>query len=74
VAHQDGTNLARLTDSPDREEVAPVWAPEGDRILYLGCTETCDLFVRPADGSGAETKLTNGGVGAADWQPAPRGQ
>jgi TolB protein len=65
----DGSRLTRITNAPGREEVAPAWSPDGDRIVFLGCSEgTCDLIVRSAKPGGTETTLIHGGAGAPDWQ------
>jgi len=30
----DGSGLAQMTHEPDREVIAPVWAPDGSKLLY----------------------------------------
>ena len=59
----------RLTFDP-RNESAPVWSPDGRRILFFGnFPSQTDLFAVPSDGTGAiETILSNGRDNlASDW-------
>ena len=74
VAHSDGSELRRLTNTAQRFEFAPVWSPDGERIAFVGCSgapATCHLYVVAPDGSG-ELQLSSlevtGGEGAVDWQ------
>jgi Tol biopolymer transport system component len=74
TVHKDGTQLTRITNAPGRDELAPAWSPDGARLVFLGCNNgDCDLLVRNADGTGAETTLLHGGAGAPDWQALPPG-
>jgi hypothetical protein len=77
--HANGVGLVRLTDTPGRAEVNPVWSPDGTRIAFLGCpsplgSSDCGIYTINRDGSG-ETQVPNlmasFAEGALDWQPAP---
>jgi hypothetical protein len=35
VIHTDGSQLQRIASSPGRGPCCPVWAPDGDRLVYL---------------------------------------
>jgi Tol biopolymer transport system component len=53
----DENMASRLTPEPTWS-LAPAWSPDGARIVYGASREgASDLFVRPADGVGAETRL-----------------
>jgi len=57
--------LSRLTFDPSEDEF-PVWSPDGLRIIFSSSRETgsqtdTDLFWRPADGTGFEERLLDGG-------------
>ncbi|HZN02112.1 MAG TPA: hypothetical protein VFD06_00855, partial [Candidatus Polarisedimenticolia bacterium] len=40
---------------------APLWTPDGTRLVYRGTRHgTRDIYIKPADGTGAETRLTSG--------------
>ena len=61
----------RLTSEPS-DEFAPVWSPQGDRIVYSsGRQGGVELFERTANGSSPERKLETGGSAlgkfAASW-------
>ncbi len=61
----------RLTYEPS-DEYAPVWSPQGDRIVYsAGRHAGIELFERKASGSSPERKLETGGSAlgkyAASW-------
>ena len=61
----------RLTSEPS-DEYAPVWSPQGDRIVYSsGRQGGIELFERKTSGSSPERKLETGGSAlgkfAASW-------
>lgn len=56
--------LRSLTRSPGVAERYPTWSPDGERIAYWSDrTGEYELWLRAADGSGGETRLTNLGPG-----------
>jgi len=70
--HADGTSLQQLTNTGDRDEIAPAWSPDGRMLVYLSCEpgpQVCTLVLRKADGTGPETTLVASGAGAPDWGP-----
>ena len=83
--HANGFGLVRLTNTPGRSEVGPVWSPDGTKIAFVGCSNPlssadCAIYVMNRDGSG-ETQVP--GLTASfleaplDWQalpPFPEGQ
>lgn len=49
----------RLTSDAENNEGQPAWSPDGRRLAYLSFRKGLgDLFVRPADGSGADEPLS----------------
>ena len=61
--------MTRLTFDPSTEGY-PVWSPDGRQIAYTANRDgSSDIFVRDADGGGAERRLTRGGGFKAtlDW-------
>jgi len=63
----DGSNLARLTHTPEEEEEAS-WSPDGSLIVAVARDEEGDqeIYVMKADGTGRR-KLTDNRVD--DWSP-----
>jgi len=63
--------FTQLTFDGDNDE--PVWSPDGKRILFdkrVGDVSGEDLFIKPADNSGPERRLTtmvSGEIGAQQW-------
>jgi eukaryotic-like serine/threonine-protein kinase len=51
--------FSRLTLTDDRDEVNPIWAPDGRRLVFLsrGETSAADLFQKTVTGAGAEEPL-----------------
>ncbi len=51
-----------LTNTPGVREMNPAWSPDGKSIAYLSDrTGEYELYVRPQDGTGQETRITNDG-------------
>lgn len=65
--------ILNLTRSSGVAERYPTWSPDGTTIAYWSDrTGEYELTVRPADGSGAERKITSLGQGfryQAQWSP-----
>lgn len=57
VIDANGDNLKQLTDI-SRHDYYPVWAPSGDKIVYVSCDGNCDIFIMDIDGSN-KYNLTN---------------
>jgi dipeptidyl aminopeptidase/acylaminoacyl peptidase len=75
--HANGLGLVRLTTTPGRIEVGPVWSPDGTKIAFLGCApplggSECGIYVMNRDGRD-ETQVPNLTASFAeanlDWQP-----
>jgi dipeptidyl aminopeptidase/acylaminoacyl peptidase len=56
VVNENGKELTRLTDTPNRAEFAPAWASDGKEILFFADSPARLHAIRP-DGSG-ETQLS----------------
>jgi len=84
VIQPDGSGLRRLTTTPSRDELQPVFSPDGKRIAFLqdagigqADTPMASLAVVDVDGSNlrvlaaAEPRMTSGDVRIA-WHPDSR--
>jgi WD40-like Beta Propeller Repeat/Divergent InlB B-repeat domain len=77
AVHANGLGLVRLTNTPGRSEVGPVWSPDGTKIAFLGCPNPlgsvdCGIHVMNRDGSDESqvSSLTASFAEAPlDWQP-----
>src|SRR5215203_2199122 len=60
VRRTDGSDLTRLTNTPDDGEWGPVWSPDGTKIAFsiTDAHYDTDIYLINADGSGY-TNLTN---------------
>ncbi len=61
--------MTRLTFDPALD-IGPIWSPDGLRIAFQSNrTGVYDLYVKPSNGSAAETRLLDspGGRGPAQW-------
>jgi TolB protein len=73
VMNQDGTNLTRLTNSPETED-RPTWSPDGTRIAFSragGHVWDAEIFVVNTDGSDLQ-QLTDDPLlssGYPSWSP-----
>ena len=66
--------VRNLTQTPGVRERDPAWSPDGKWISYLSDKngDEYELYVRPADGTGAERQLTSGSKSwkfPAVWSP-----
>ncbi|MGK2858964.1 MAG: S41 family peptidase [Thermoanaerobaculia bacterium] len=69
VPAKDG-NIRNVTQSSGVRERDASWSPDGKWIAYLSDrTGEYEIFVRPADGSGSERRVTTDG---SIWRFAPR--
>jgi len=54
--------IRNLTSTPGIRETAPTWSPNGRTIAYLSDRSgEYEIYVRPADGSGEERRVTTDG-------------
>ncbi|HEX8072840.1 MAG TPA: PDZ domain-containing protein [Pyrinomonadaceae bacterium] len=54
--------VRNLTDSQGVRELAPTWSPDGRWVAYLSDRSgEYEFYVRPADGTGAERRVTTDG-------------
>ena len=73
-ARWDGSGRRALTRTPDEDEYAPQFSPDGKWIAFLsdrgGEDAETQVWIMPADGGEAEA-LTEfpGGVSEFDWSP-----
>jgi tricorn protease len=65
--------VRNLTATADIRERAPVWSPDGRTLAYLSDRSgEYEIYLRPADGSGEEKRLTSGLGGwiySLQWSP-----
>ena len=66
-------DVRNLTNTPGARERAPAWSPDGRWVAFLSDrTGEYELWVTPADGSGAARQVTRRGGGypfAPEWSP-----
>ncbi len=62
-----------ITNSPGAREIDPVWSPDGKNIAYFSDRSgEYEVYVRPQDGTGVETRLTTDGSvyrTGLNWSP-----
>jgi len=63
----DGPRRMRLTFEAPQENASPIWSPDGSRIVFQAQRNgQWGLYLRNADGSGAEELLTE-----SEWLKRP---
>jgi len=66
VMNADGSGVTQVTNNPF-DEFLPLFSPDGSRITFGRCFETCQVVVINADGSGERVVANDGFPGA--WSP-----
>ena len=68
--------IRKLTHTSGAAERYPAWSPDGKHIAYMSdATGEYELYIRPADGTGGEERLTSLGEGLRYnpfWSPDSR--
>jgi len=56
------------------EDYSAVWSPDGARIVFSSSRDPAGLYMRAADGTGSDERLSNStpGMRAFDWSPDGR--
>jgi Tol biopolymer transport system component len=68
----DGTDVVRLTKTPEVQETWPAWSPDGSRVAYTSDASDAfqDIWVMDADGFGQTQLTTTPGFDAfPEWSP-----
>ena len=67
----DGSEESRnLTNTPERNDIEPVWSPDGSQIAWLSGTPddpNANLFVVNVDGSNVQQLTNSGNVSNVKW-------
>jgi Tol biopolymer transport system component len=72
AVRSNGEGLTRLTNTPERIELTPVWSPDGSQIAFNARATSAGpggeqtIYVMNSDGSGIHAITGNGGE--LDWQ------
>jgi dipeptidyl aminopeptidase/acylaminoacyl peptidase len=69
----DGSQIVRLTDTPNLIELEPAWSPDGARIAFAAEVgdRSADIYVMNADGSGVVRLTVDPGIEShPSWGPA----
>jgi Tol biopolymer transport system component len=80
VVDRDGTDLVRLTRTPEVSEGPPVWSPDGTKIAFSTYTSRDDggaygtIYVMKPDGSEPPEEVVSVEQGAFDLSWSPDGQ
>ena len=72
VIDADGTNMINITDSTERDDINPLWAPIGLKILFISRDGSfSDIYIMDADGEN-RTNVTNkaGLYESPAWSPS----
>src|SRR5215207_5237936 len=76
VMDADGTNRTNLTDTPNRSDYQPSWAPSGAQLTFVRevpgrvISEQPDIFVMDANGENASNLTqTDESESGPDWSP-----
>ena len=71
LIHPDGTGVRRLVKDELAAEVAhPAWAPDGQRVTFVGLYEDEGLYIAGVDGRGLRRVATSSR--ANEWSPVGR--
>jgi TolB protein len=78
MVNRNGLNMKRMTSALGIEE-QPAWSPDGSKIAFSGtnlATQSSDIYVMNADGTGLVSLTADMGIGNNEMQPAwsPDGQ
>jgi Tol biopolymer transport system component len=78
MVNRNGLNMKRMTSALGIEE-QPAWSPDGSKIAFSGtnpATQSSDIYVMNADGTGLVSLTADLGIGINEMQPAwsPDGQ